>query len=309
MKSRTHRQGFTIVELMVAMTVGLVIVAALFAVVTGSSATSKSRDRDAVLQSDGRYAMDQMRTDILHAGFLGISSLFFPDQPLSSSGIVVGNACDAANAGQLSLRIWGTNDSNPFAATCIPAANYAGGDVLVIRALNPTPVTAPFVASQVYYHSAYEGGQPFVGPTPPDFSGSSKMPPYIDYRIEETVYYVSPYTSSPTESPLVPALYRLKLGNGPTMVPELVATGVESLQLRFGLYQTNDTMRYLTANQVSSTIEWDLIKAVQVWLLMRSTSGEPGYVNATTYTMGDQNITVNDGFRRALLNSVVQFRN
>jgi len=300
--------GFTLIEAMVALAVSLFIVAALFAVVAGGSATSKSRDREAELQANARYAMEQIRTDLLHAGFLGLSSLFFPDAPLGAAGITVTNVCATAEVGLLSRRVWGANDTNPYAATCIPAANYAQGDVLVVRALNPTPVTAPFSSSFVYYHSAYEGGQPFVGPTAPDFSGSNKQPPYVDYRIDETVYYVSPYTDSPTESPRVPALYRLRLDAGPAMVPELVATGVENLQIRFGVFQTNDTVRYFAPDQVSAA-DWDLVKTVQVALLMRSTTAEPGYSNTTTYSMAGTNVTVNDSFRRVLVNGSVDLRN
>jgi type IV pilus assembly protein PilW len=306
---RTMRsRGFTLIEAMVALVISLFIVSALFAVVAGSSAASKTRDRDAELQANARYALDQIKTDLLHAGFLGVSSLFFPDAPLSASGINVTNACSTATAGLLSLRVWGSNDANPYATTCIPASDYSVGDVLVIRGLNPTTVTAPFSASLAYYHSAYEGGQPFIGPTPPDFSGSNKLPPYSDYRIDETVYYISPYTTASTESPRLPALHRLKLASGPAMVPELVATGVENMQLRFGLFRTNDTVRYLSADQMSAS-DWDLVKSVEVSLLMRAANTEPGYVNTNTYVMGAANVTVNDGYRRVLVNTVVQLRN
>jgi type IV pilus assembly protein PilW len=306
--------GFTIVELMVALTVSLFIVGALLTVVLGSSAAGRTRERASELQINGRYAVEQIKTDLLHAGYLGISSLFFPDRPLSAENpaINIASACDAATAGQLSQRVWGTNDVNPYAATCIPAANYARGDVLVLRYLNPTPATAPFDQKLVYYHSAYEGGQPFKGPTAPDFSGSNKIPPYLDYRVEETVYYISPYTTVPTENPLVPALFRMKLGNvgsGPEMFPELVASGVENVQLRFGRFQTNDTVRYLTADEITNPADWDLVRSVQVWLLMRAATPEAGYVNNSTYAMGTQNVIVNDGFRRLLLSTVVQLRN
>ena len=46
-----------------------------------------------------------------------------------------------------------------------------------------------------------------------------------------------------------------------------------------------------------------------VELLARNAVGEPGYVNTTTYVMGDQDITVNDNFRRQLFTSVIQLRN
>jgi len=300
--------GFNLIGLMLAMTVTLFIIGALITVVMGSAATSRSRDQASDLQTNGRYALQQIKGDLLHAGFLGISSLFTPDQPITANGIAVTDACDAANVGRLAQRLWGSNDANPFAATCIPAASYSTGDVLVIRSLNPTPVVAPFSATRVYYHSSYEGGQPFVGPTVPDFTASNKQPPYLDYAVQETVYYVSPFTTSAAEVPLVPALYRTRLGAGPAMAPELVASGVENFQVRYGVFQTNSTVQYFSANEIAAA-DWDLVKSLEVWLLLRSPRVDAGYQNNTTYTMGGQNVTVNDGLRRLLLSSVTELRN
>lgn len=313
---RAAQAGFTIIEMMIAMTVGLFIVGALIIVVTGSSATSATRERASALQTNGRYAMEQIKRDLLHAGYLGISSLFSPDQavtvgnpgPPAIAAISVTNACSTTDVGRLSQRIWGAEGSNPFSATCIPAANYARGDVLVIRGLNPSRVNPPFSASLVYYRSSYEGGAPFVGPTAPDFTGTSKSAPYLDYLIDETVYYVSPYTTWATESPKVPALYRLRLSTGPAMVPELVASGVENLQVLYGIFQTNDTARYLAADEMATT-DWDLVRSVQVFLLMRAATPEGGYVNNTTYSMGGDDYVVNDSYPRLLLTAVVQQRN
>jgi type IV pilus assembly protein PilW len=306
--NRVTQFGFNLIELMLAMTVTLFIIGALITVVLGSAATSRSRDQASDLQTNGRYALQQIKNDLLHAGFLGISSLFTPDQPISADGIVVTGACDNATVGRLAQRLWGSDDANPYTATCIPAANYLTGDVLVIRSLNPTPVVGPFSATQVYYHSSYEGGQPFVGPTAPDFTGSNKQPPYLTYELQETVYYVSPYTNSPNEVPLLPALYRTRLGAGPAMAPELVASGVENFQVRYGVFQTNSTTQYFSADEIAAA-DWDLVKSLEVWLLLRSDRPDAGYQNNTTYAMGGQDVAVNDGLRRLLLSSVTELRN
>lgn len=311
--SRAQR-GFTILELMVAMTISLFIISALAAVVIGASSTSRTRERASDLQVNGRYAIDVMRRDLQHAGYLGISSLFFPDQPITtanlplSPSISVTNVCDNATVGKLSQRIWGADDSNPYSSTCIPAADYLRGDVLVVRGLNPNAASGTFAATTVYYKSAYEGGSPFVGPTEPDFTGTNKQPPYLVYPLEESVYYIAPYTTSATESPKVPALWRLRLGTGPAMVPELVASGVENMQIRYGVFQTNDTVSYLAASAVP-TADWDLVRAVQVSLLMRASTPETDYQNNTTYDMSGTNYTVNDNYPRLLMTAVLQQRN
>ena len=47
---------------------------------------------------------------------------------------------------------------------------------------------------------------------------------------------------------------------------------------------------------------------MRIWLLARSTDSEPGYVNTSTYAMGDQTVTVNDAYQRQVFPLVVQLR-
>ena len=300
--------GFSLVEMMIAATVSLFVIGALLTVVASSSSAGKTRERSAELQDTGRYALDQIKGDLLHAGFLGLSTLFAPDDPL---GFAVTNVCDSTTVGKISLRIWGTKDANPYRTTCIPDANYSVGDVLVIRGLNPLPVIAPFSSTKAYYHSSYEKGGAFKGPGVAieiDCTGVNFIAPCIDYLINDTAYYVSPYTTSAAESPLVPALYRMRLSAGPAMVAELVASGVENMQVRYGVFQTDSTILYLAADSIADT-DWDAVKSAQIWLLMRSSVTDSGYVNNKTYNMGAQSITKNDGYPRLLLSTVVNLRN
>ena len=299
----TRRQdGFTLVELLVSVAIGLLLVGGMIAALMASSSNAKTRDRATSVQFSGRYALDVMKRDVQHAGYLGITSLFAPDSPVP---FTVANVCDAANVGRISARIWGS-DSNPYSGSCIPAANYATGDVLVVRRLSTSAVAGPFANNVIYYHGAYEGGQAFIGPTVPDFTGTNRQSPYLDYLVEESVYYISPYTTSETESPRVPALYRLRLGSGPAMIRELVATGVEQMKIRYGVFDTDGSAFYLPA---SSVTDWDMVSSVEISMLVRADAPEPAYANTTTYTIGGEDVTVNDGFRRTVFTTVVQMRN
>lgn len=304
------------IEMMVAVTVSMFIIGALIAVVLGSASTSRSREGASDLQVNGRYALEQVKTDLFHAGFLGITGVFSPEQPISAGtgtepAINVAGACDVTMIGMISERLRGSNDANPYTATCIPAANYLQGDVLTLRGLSPNQVVSPFSATRVYYHSAYGAGRPFVGPSLPAMPGNA-MAPFYDFELREAVYYISPFTTSAAENPLVPALYRMRLSTGPAMVRELVASGVENMQIRYGVFRTDGSVRYVNADQVTldaDTNEWDLVESVQIWLLMRSVLPEPGYQNNNTYELGTQDIAVNDGYRRLILSSVIQLRN
>lgn len=306
--SRLSDRGFTLVELMIAMTLGLFLILTMVGALLSASSMNRSNGRTAELQTNGQYALEVLRRDLLHAGFKGLTYA----RPGTGTTGAITSECVAGFAANISMGIWGANDTNPFSGTCIPATNYATGDILATRRAALAPTTA-LAANMIYLRSAYERGLVFRGNAPPVFTET----PVQDFAIENFVYYISPYTTSPTESPATPALYRVVLGAGPTMAtPELVATGIENLQVQYGRLFTDGTTRYFDADDVSAVAstdatpsEWDEVRAVRLWLLARTGTVENGYTNTNTYEMGDQTITVNDGFRRQLYTTVIMLRN
>jgi hypothetical protein len=154
-------------------------------------------------------------------------------------------------------------------------------------------------------------GQVFRGTAAPSFVGSPT--PMADFALQVSVFYISPYTSSANERPLMPALYRVRLQADGSMVRELIATGIERMQIQYGRLSTAPDTQYvdtLTGSSWDSSVTaWDDVNSVRVWLLARTNTVEPGYLNTTTYVMGDSSFTVNDGYRRQLFTTVVQLRN
>jgi type IV pilus assembly protein PilW len=300
---------------MISITIGLGILAALVGVLATNSGNSRSNDRTSELMTNGRYALNSMKQELRQAGFRGYTWAE-PNTPgaLTVTGCVgsEAGATAAAFISNIRQRIWGTNNSNPFAANCIPTASFSNGnDLVVVRRLSAMP-TALLSNGTVYFYSSYERGQIFQGVTAPTFAGSST--PVASFALQVYVYYVSPFTVSATERPLVPALYRVALGSDGTMSRELVASGIERMQVQYGRLTTVPNTQYLDTMVGSSSdtapTEWDDVNSVRIWLLARNETAEPGYTNNISYVMGDQAAFVpNDGFRRQLFTSVVQLRN
>jgi type IV pilus assembly protein PilW len=293
---------------MIAMTISLFVIGALLGVVLGASSTSKSRDFNAELQTNGRYALEVIKNELQHSGYLGVSSIFLPDValgeiPMPGAPIIVPSACDPATIGKISMRVWGANNTNPFANTCIP--NYAGGDILVVRGLSPIPETGALKTNVVYYYSTYAKGFAFLGTTHPVVTLPGNVPPST-HTLLESVFYINPSTER--ENPPIPALHRVRLDAGPAMKDELIAGGVERMEISYGRLLANGQTVYLAADAIGPN-EWDVVHSVRLWLLMRASRPEPGFVNNATYDMGDQQVTVNDGYRRLLLDAVVALRN
>ncbi len=294
--------GFSIIELMVALTIGLIIIAAMLASVSVTSGSNRTNARVAEFQNNGRFATDFLRRELQHTGFAGLSWT-----NLTQTGAVGATdyGCGAGFVTNIAQRIWGANDTNPLSGSCIPAANYARGDVLVLRraALDAIPAATVLAANTLYFRSEYLQGSVYVGPARP----VGLQAPVDDYLLQTDVYYISPYTNSVAESPQVPALYRMTLGAGPAMAPQLIASGIENMQVQYGVNSVAGT-RFYDASTVPATL-WTGVVSVRIWLLARSSGTETGYTNTSTYAMGDQSVAVSDSFQRQLFPLVVQLRN
>jgi type IV pilus assembly protein PilW len=309
--------GFTLIEMMIAITIGLGILAGLVGVLASNASNSRANDRTSELMTNGRYALNSMKQELRQAGFLGYNfaapTLLVP----GALGLTAGTEClqagELAESFVLNVRqgIWGADNDNPFQSNCIPAASYAAGnDVLVVRRLGEIPPPGAPVANTVYFRSSYSAGQVFRGAVVPAIGKA----PLKNYEVKIYVYYISPFTTSAAESPLVPALYRVALQANGSMAPELVASGIEHLHLQYGRVMAAGT-QYQDADALSGSssatlkTDWEDVNSVRIWLLARNTTAEPGYANSNTYAMGSQSYTVADGFRRQLFSTVVQLRN
>ena len=318
--------GFSLVELMVSLALGLLILAGMLDAFNSNSATGTTNVRYAEVQTNGRYAIDFMRRELQHAGFLGLQSIGSPGLDATtirkngSTGSITSDGCDTAGfVTKIEWPIWGANNAN--ALTCT-GMNYltGSGDVLVLRRAGLQKLTGAPVANTLYVRSELSRATVYLGSAQPAVAvrpGETYTPE--DYPLRTDVYYISPYTNSSSESPNIPALYRLRLGADSTiaMTPELIATGIENIQVQYGIRAAGGGMSYVNAASVANT-DWPNVVAVKIWLLARSTDAEySGFINKTAYTLGDQTYNpgglsggsvIGDHFVRQPFTLVVQLR-
>lgn len=335
MSGRAASAGFSLIELMISITIGLVIIASLVAVLSATSSSSNTNDRESDLVTNGRYALDSVKQEIRKARFKGYTAVV-PSTP--NPWTAPGSGCSGAETGasagafvaNVHQGIWGGDDANPFSANCIPGdgsastSSYASlTDVLVLRRLSDFPLAtgAALSANTVYFESSYSRGQVFrstATPVRPTFPVEQRVP-LGTFTLQTYVYYISPFTVSANENPKVPALWRVALQPDGSMARELVVSGIERMQIQYGLQQRDgagtiqtqyvNTLAGGSSDNEVTAEQWDLVRSVRVWLLARSATAEPGYVNNQTYLMGSQDFTPNDGFRRQLFSTIVELRN
>lgn len=324
--SISRQTGFTIAELMIASAIALMILAGVSGLFIAGAKSERTNATANELTINARYALDVIRREVMAANYRSIS---WADPSAPSTSFSVSGDCATDFAINLHQGLWAANDSNPFSATCITAANYSQGDILVVRSVSPAraksydPTGAvpagvgTLAANTLYLRSAYEKSEIFkAGSEPAGYSPLRN--PWFDSLLQLSVFHVRPYTSTATESPRVPSLWRITLGAGPTLGSELVASNVEDFQIQVARLTTDLNTQFYHPNTVSATAtststgytEWDDVISVRVWLLMRASSTENGYVNSTTYTLGDQTRgPFNDGYRREVFSTVIQMRN
>ena len=77
--------GFTLIELMVAIALGISIIAGLTVFLVSNVANSRTNERVTELQINGRYGLSSIRQELLHAGNLAYTSAT-PSPPRVSLG-------------------------------------------------------------------------------------------------------------------------------------------------------------------------------------------------------------------------------
>jgi hypothetical protein len=294
--------------LMVGVAIGLVVIAVMLQGFAASSSTTRVNSLVSEYQTNGRYALELLKRELRHSALHPMvwpTSSADPQVSENATAKTKDFGCGAGVSTDVMNGITAWNDSNPYPALCLATAGdrqYARGDVLMLRRAALDEATA-VDAGAPYLRVAYSIGNVYLG-------GDAVIPmqvPFFDYRLVSDVYFINDFTTSNTEDPKVPALYRLTLSAGanPTMVPELVASNVEHFEVQFGVLDAAGVLQY---RNPAAAIDWTRVVSARIWLLLRATSPEGGFASGT-YVMGDVNYTPADNFRRTVLTSTINLRN
>jgi type IV pilus assembly protein PilW len=263
--------GTTIVEVMIALTLGLILMAGLVGVFVNASRASTEFHRNAEQIENGRYAMDVLLNDLHHAGYYGsfyrlASPGAFPDPCALSDaagGITSGMpfAVQGFDAPSFAGR------PNLAATSCAPWLSntnlIVGSDVLVIRRASTATLVAGDIATnaEVFLQSTPVEAQIQIGTgaamtthtkadgTPATLFMRDGITAAEIRKYAVHVYFVAP-CSMPADGGVlctgaaddsgkpIPTLKRLELGavgGLTTFSVESIAEGIESLQVDYGI--------------------------------------------------------------------------
>jgi type IV pilus assembly protein PilW len=330
----SHRQqGFSLLEIMITLSVGLVLLAGVLSVFEGLRTTTKETTSYGELEENGRFAISLLTDDLIRQDFWGDYTGTFDLASINPVPAPPTTECTGAgvNNGTFPLAVghfrtlWGDRVTNASLMGCISdAVVYTApksSDIIQIKRVVAAPLvtsttttiggvttttispvtTTP--AGNYYLVSNFNSGVIFSSGTVPTITNGQV------WQYQHHIYYVREETQG---SNTVPVLMQGQLTSTMTFAP--IIDGIEIIHFMYGLDTDGDNIinAYVAANNMTAD-NWNnagsTILAVKIYVLARNVTPDNKYNNNNTYNLGDMTFTANDNFRRLLFTSTVTLFN
>jgi type IV pilus assembly protein PilW len=308
-----NQRGLSLIELMVSLVIGALLIAGAVTVYMQSRNTYRTNDVASRMQEVARYALDVIAPDVRLAGFWGLTNR--PDS-FANGAAAVTKDCAANFTANVAQPIegrdaqvtGGTGYSTAWA--CTIAAGYKRvnwADVLIVRRGSADPVA--FEAGRMQIQSNREIAALFSNGALPAGFGAGDFSETHDMMVG--VYYVAESTTTLNGRRMF-SLRRQTLVAGPALQDDEVISGVQDLQVQFGLDVNGDGTVERYVNPQDAIPAGARIATVQLWLLVVAEEREIGFNDDHVYTYANASQTAgvfHDDRRRVLVTKTIQVRN
>jgi type IV pilus assembly protein PilW len=342
--AKAREGGFSLVEIMVAMTISLILLAGVLSVVMSTKVTYYENERVARIQEGGRAAFEMILRDVRGTGFPGcaqpISGLFSASNQLTDSNLPLWNFTQPLKGYAGAAAGWTPALDAPLDTLLANAS--ANNDIVAIRRVRPN--TPQFRTT--IFTNATDDIQ--ISKTAADklTAGSTFV---INDCGSETFFELSGFNDAGTTATLLhaagaadpanqsnslnatfqpgalvsqvdtvvyfiapgangPSLWRI-VGNNPA---DEVTSGVEAMRLQYGVDTDGDTVvnEYDDADVVNAAGNWGNVVSVRIAMLVRSGDANSNILDTKSYTLLDKVFPAkNDRYQRTLFTTTVQLRN
>lgn len=342
---RRISRGFTLVELMVGLAVGLFLVGIASLMFVGSKSTLVSQGHAGRLQESARFIAETLSADLRMAGYRGCRGLGATTpltNTLKTPTALRYNFAQGVWASRRVSSAWSPALDPELSGLAVPPT--PAGDVLVLRraygpgwaltaemgsgtaVLNVSPTVSLrrgdlMLVSDCTGAAVLQATNATPGPdgaiehsaavsltpglTTADL-GRAFLQDALVHRLGMVVYYLAPSARASRAGQSALWVYRWPSYDGSVTPLELV-TGVERLTVRLGLDANGDgaVESYVTPDQV---IDWSQVAAVQIDLLVAST--EDGVTTAAQpYAWNGVSVTPTDRRLRTVVPVIASVRN
>ena len=335
------QSGFSILEIFISLTIGLVLVGGVLSVFVGMRTTTAETSSYGEMAENGRFAISILSEDIAKVSFFGRlnAPLDFSvlratptaaDISTDCTGAGVNNATFPVAAGQFRT-LWGDNLTSASAMGCISDAK-SNSDLIQLKRTIAAPIAVPDPAAAVgdadrfYLLTNTNAGEIFAGNTVP--TNIATIEDAQIWQYQHHIYYVAEETQGTNK---VPVLKHGRLtANGIDF--DVLVDGIEAIRFMYGIdtdvdADTTDYFlgdgdgivdTFIAAEDMTENI-WSnnnsRILAIKIYVLARDILPDPNYTNNNTYILGNNNageIKIEgggDNYRRLLFTSTVSLDN
>jgi type IV pilus assembly protein PilW len=322
-----RQSGLSLVELLIAITLDLVIVAAVAGVFIKNIKYRNDIERANVQLENGRYATQVISDDLELAGYLStfdVDSALSMAPPLVTAGnhlpVAVPNPCDGSVAADGAVQLGMTYYIQPYdqgtgAPSCVTSDIKPNTDVVVIRRASACvagSTDCDWVAGAPYLQVAHCKTQLSaastrfqLGRVVASLNRQNQDCATLaeSHQFLTRIYFIA-NNNNPGDG--IPTLKRAELWDSDTLRIVPIAEGIEDLQLVYGLDDAgadgvpdtyvSDVLTYVSPDPLcapnnntptGSLCNMTDIMAVQVGVLARGLTVRPQYKDTKTYTVAN----------------------
>ena len=223
-------KGFSLVELMVGMVLGVIVIGGAISVYLASKRSLTEVEQVATLSENGRFALQLLGYSARHIGFYGGPNPY-DIRPEKQVGAVAGDCTDIAAAYDTEYSFFALRATSAKVAGCITDA-MPDTDVLVIKNAGSSPLSGGWSSQQTYVIAGRVSFKLRDGADMPLDIGESNVA--YPYRLQ--IYYIRD-GATPTLSRKILAWDAVT--ESMAIQTEDLVQGVENMRFRFG-YDSND---------------------------------------------------------------------
>lgn len=318
-------QGFSLIELMISIMLGLMLSLGIVNVYLGSKRNYAAEEDMARIQENGRYAINYLKRELMQVGFFGgrLDVDEMPSAGVSTDCVAGGNwALDAREPMELINDFSAslvTKNGTTLSNTCLVVAEVQlGTDIFSVKrtAGEPTVLDGVYKTgvteatdNQWYLRVKNHGDQKswlynnISGFVAADIGAGSK----VDYwEFYSQIFYIRNYSVVAADG--IPTLCVKRLV-GSAMTTECLVEGVEDMQVEYGLDTDLDGFPNQFVGDPNTPNIDDAVVA-RVYLLLRGTNPIAGYTNSKSYNLGQKLVGAkNDAYLRRVMTTTVKMRN
>lgn len=322
------QKGFSLLEVFIALAIGLVIFAGVLSVFVGMKTTTKETSSYGELQENGRFAISVLSEDLLRQNFWGdytgsITLASINPDPGAPTGECIGGGINNGTfplaAGHFRT-LWGETATSATIMSGCRVDAKVGSDVLQLKRVVSIPLVNgagnPITNASVgnyYFVANMNNGSFFAAGAVPGITNAQV------WEYQHHIYYV---TEEAQGSNTVPVLMQGQLGSTLSFSP--IIDGIEMIRFEYGIdaqidptvagYGIVDAYVPATGPVTGMTDAlWDnansRIISVKIYVLARGILEDNKYENDNTYTLAGLDYTFNDNYHRLLFSSTVTLYN